>query len=273
MTGMGGGSGPDGFPHTFTAAVVVAACLAGLVHLRAVLTLRRRGVRWPAARTLAAGSGLACLAAGVLVPTPTFPSHVASHLLLAMVGPLLVALSAPVTLLLRILVPVGRRRVVRALGSRPVRVLTWPWTALALETGGVLALYLTPLWDLVHRSPVADAVVMSHMVLAGLLFSAVVTGVDPLPRSVGGTGVASRVAVLLIAAAAHDAMARLLQPRQLPTGVPAGELRTGAELLSAGGSVVELGLALAVAAGWYARGGRELARTRRRLDAPGVSTG
>jgi len=265
VTGMGGGSAPAAAgTWACTALALVAVGVAGAAHARAVLSLRRRGLRWPVVRTWAAAAGLTCLAVGVLVPTPTFPAHVASHLLLAMAGPLLIVTSAPGTLLLRAVGPVGRRRVLRALHSRTLRALTWPWTALVLETGGVLALYLTPLWGVAHRIPVVSAVVMTHMVVAGLLFSAVVTGVDPLPRSVGATGVATRLAVLLVAAGAHDAMARLLQPRRLPAAVPAGQLRAGAELMSAGGAVVEVGLALAVALGWYARAGRDLARAQRR---------
>lgn len=256
MSGAGHGSVPAVGSWVLLAAVAAAA----LGYASALLRLHRRSVRWPAMRTAAAAGGLGLIAAGLAMPTGSFPRHVGSHLLVAMAGPLLVALSAPGTLLLRALGTRNRRRAVRVLHSRPVRVVTWPWTALVLDTGATAALYLSPLWELTQRSPVLHTLAMAHMVLAGLLFDAVVVGVDPLPR----TGLATRIAVLFVAGGTHDAMARLMYAHTLPAGVDRPAVRTGAELMSSAGTVAELGLAAAVFGGWYLRSGRELARADRR---------
>ncbi len=251
-------------PGSWVASAVVA--VAALAYGVGVLRLRRRSVRWPALRTAAAAGGLGLVGVGLALPPGSFPRHVGVHLTVAMAGPLLIALSAPGTLLLRASGTRTRRRAVRVLHSRPVRVLTWPWTALVLDTGAVVLLYLGPLWGLVQRSPALHAVVMGHMVLAGLLFSAVVVGVDPVARS----GLATRAAVLFVAAGTHDAVARLMYARSLPAGVEQEAVRSGAELMSTGGTVVELGLALAVAIGWYRRSGRDMARAERRAARAGT---
>ena len=265
--GHGAPAGPAGLPVAGWVALAVAA-VAVAAHLAAVLRLHGRSVRWPAARTAAGVAGLAVIGAGLAVPPGSFPRHVAAHLLVAMVGPLLLALSAPVTLGLRALPTAARRRAVRVLHSRPVRALAWPWTALVLDTGGTAVLYLGPLWGAAERHPLVHTAVMVHMALAGVLFSVVVLGVDPVPR----TRLATRLAVLFVAAGTHDAVTRLMYAHTLPAGMDRSGVRAGAELMSAGGTAVELGLAVAVLGRWYAGSGRELARARRRAGADGKRT-
>ena len=241
-------------------AIPVAA--AALLHLAGVVRLHRRGVRWPLARSLAAGAGVAVLAAALLVPRTGFVAHVAGHLLLAMAAPLLLALAAPVTLALRALPPAGRRRLLGVLRSGPVRVLTRAPVVLALELGGMYAFYLTDLFALAHAHPALMALVDLHMVLAGLLLSVVLVGRDPLPHRPGLVG---SLLVLLVAAAGHDVLAKVMYARLLPAhaGSP-DEIRLGAQVMYYGGTVVEVALAVVLMAAWYARTGRELARERRR---------
>jgi len=230
--------------------------------------LRTRGDRWPAARSLAALTGLVAIGAALLPPLgahPAFPAHVVGHLLLAMVAPLLLALAAPVTLGLRALPSRGRARLLAVLHSRPARVLTWMPLVLVLELGGMYAFYLTDLFVLAHAHPALMVVVHGHMVLAGLLLSVVLVGRDPLPRRPGLVG---SLTTLLIVASGHDVLAKLMYARVLPAhaGSP-GEVRFGAQVMYYGGSAVEVALAIALMAGWYARGGRELRREERRAAA------
>jgi putative membrane protein len=248
-------AGPTLWPLLPVAAV-------GILYLAGVVRLHRRGVRWPLARTLAAGAGVAMLAAALLVPRTGFVAHVAGHLLLAMAAPLLLALAAPVTLALRALPAPGRRRLLGVLRSRPVRLLTRAPVVLALELGGMYAFYLTDLFALAHAHPALMALVDLHMVLAGLLLSVVLVGRDPLPHRPGLVG---SLLVLLVAAAGHDVLAKLMYARLLPAhaGSP-DEIRLGAQVMYYGGTVVEVALAVVLMAAWYARTGRELARERRR---------
>ncbi|MEJ2889692.1 cytochrome c oxidase assembly protein [Actinomycetospora aeridis] len=241
---------------------VLAVLAVAVPYLAAGLRLHRRGDRWPASRWAAAAGGVAALATALALPPAPFAVHVVGHLLLAMLGPLLLALAAPVTLALRALPATGRRRLLRVLHSPPARVIVTPPVVLVLELGGMFAFYLTDLFALAHAHPLVMAVVDLHMVLAGLLLAVVLVGADPLPRR---PRLAVSLLTLLVAAAGHDVLAKLMYARTLPAqgGTPA-EIRLGAQVMYYGGSAVEIALAVAIMAGWYARGGRELRRGVRR---------
>jgi hypothetical protein len=88
-----------------------------------------------------------------------------------------------------------------------------------------------------------------------------VIGIDPV-RGRPGTG--ARLAVL-VAAASHDTLAKLIYAWDLPAGAGLVAARhLGAELMYYGGTVVDVALAAIVMAQWYAATGRSLARARRR---------
>jgi putative membrane protein len=231
--------------------LAAAACYAWAVH-----RLARRGDRWPAARALAALGGLALLAVALLPPLADHDEdlrvHVAQHLLLMTGGPLLLALAAPVTLALRVTRTPVRRRLVALLHIRAVRALVHPVPVLALNAGGLYAVYLTPVLEASEHRPWLHALVHAHMVAAGTLLAVVVAGVDPVP---GRPQVPVRLGLVVVVGASHDVLARLLFARGWG---PA------AQLLAAGGEVADLLLAAAVLGGWYAAGGRQLARRTRR---------
>ncbi|MDD7965268.1 cytochrome c oxidase assembly protein [Actinomycetospora lemnae] len=241
-------------------------------YLAAGLRLHRRGDCWPLRRWAAAAAGVATLGIALLPPLAThahhlFVVHVVAHLLLAMVAPLLLALGAPVTLALRALPTPGRRHLLAVLHSAPACVVTWPPAVLVLELGGMAAFYLTDLFALAHAHPALMALVDLHMVLAGFLLATLLVGPDPLPRRPGTVGA---LLTLLVAAAGHDVLAKLMYARLLPAEAgSAADIRLGAQVMYYGGSAVEVALAVALMAAWYARGGRELRRERRRtVSAP-----
>ncbi|MDD7937935.1 cytochrome c oxidase assembly protein [Actinomycetospora lutea] len=246
----------------------LAVLVVALPYLAGGLRLHRRGDRWPAPRWLAATGGVAATATALALPAAPFAVHVVAHLLLAMLAPLLLALAAPVTLALRALPPGGRRRLLRVLHSGPARLLIAPPVVLVLELGGMAAFYLTDLFALAHAHPPLMALVHLHMVLAGLLLAVLLVGADPLPRRPGLVGC---LLTLLVAAAGHDVLAKLMYARALPAhgGTPE-EIRLGAQVMYHGGTALEIALAVAVMAGWYARGGRAMRRElRRSARAPG----
>jgi putative membrane protein len=228
--------------------------------------LARRGTAWPLRRGAAAAGALLSAAAALSLPfrSATFPAHVAQHLTLAMLAPLLLACSAPVTLALRTLPRRPRTALLRLLHGRPLRLLTAPAVVVVLDVGSLAVLYLTPLYGALHHRPALHLLVHGHMVLTGCLLSWLLAGVDPMPRRPSTPG---RVAVLVLVAGAHGVLAKFLYARPPAALGAADQVRAGAQLLYYGGDAVELLLAVAVMAEWYRRTGRRLRAEQRRAAA------
>jgi putative membrane protein len=244
--------------------------LAAVAYGSGVLRMRTRGDRWPWRRTIALLAGLACVGFAVLPPLSDlderFPVHVLQHLLLASIAPLLLALSAPATLALRSLPRSVRAPLLRLLRSRLADVAMSPGVVLLVTVVPLAVLYRTPLYAATLDQPLLHNAVHGHMLAAGCLLAWYLVGVDPLHHD----RVRTRLAVLVLAGAAHGVLAKTVWASGLP-GVGGGtaDVRAGAELLFAGGDVVELLLAVVLLGQWYAAGGRALARHRRRAAAAG----
>ncbi|MBF6172068.1 cytochrome c oxidase assembly protein [Nocardia blacklockiae] len=172
------------------------ALVLAVLYLAGVRRLRARGDAWPAGRTLAWLCGCAVLlvatSSGVGRYAPAmFSVHMAQHMLLSMLAPILFALGGPVLLTLRALPPAGRdappgpREWVLAAVHNPVsRFLTQPVVATALFVVGFYALYLGGIFDAVVDSHGAHLVMNLHFLVSGYLFYWVVLGIDPKPRQV-----------------------------------------------------------------------------------------
>lgn len=227
-----------------------ALAAAALLYTAAAGRSAARG-RWPRPRLLAWYGGLAAAAAGLLGPLAghaDFRAHVAGHLLLGMLAPVLLVLAAPVTLALRALPADRARRLSALLRSRPVRLLTFPVTAAVLDVGGLWLLYTTGLWTAAARDPAVHLLVQAHVLVAGYLFTAAVVGVDPAPDR---PGPAVRAAVLVLASAAHGVLAKHLYAAP-PPGVAAADAEAGAMLMYYGGDAVEVVLAVLLCRAWLA---------------------
>jgi putative membrane protein len=107
-------------------------------------------------------------------------AHMVQHLLLTMVAPPLLALGAPVTLLLRVSRPGFRRSVLLpVLHSRLVQGVSWPpvgWTVFAVV---MWATHFCPLFDAALEEPLLHQLEHLAYIAAGLLFWWPVVGVDP----------------------------------------------------------------------------------------------
>jgi cytochrome c oxidase assembly factor CtaG/putative copper export protein len=172
-----------------TAALVLAA-----VYLLGVRRLRRRGDTWATGRTLAWLAGCAVLlvttSSGIGRYGPAmFSVHMAQHMLLGMLAPILLVLGAPVTLGLRGLPAAGRSRppgprewLLAAVHSPVARWLTNPFVALALFVGSYYALYFSSLFPAALPEHWAHKLMNLHFLLVGALFFWLVVGVDPTPR-------------------------------------------------------------------------------------------
>ncbi|MGX7723839.1 cytochrome c oxidase assembly protein [Rhodococcus pyridinivorans] len=248
-------------PGALALVVLLVAALGVALYLGAAVRLRRRGDAWPWWRDASVAAGAGAVAATAVVPLPggPFTAHMAGHLLVGMVGPLLIVLGRPVTLLLRT-VPVGGARtgLLTVLHSRPAALLTAPAVAAVLDMGGLWVLYRTPLFAAMHDDTLVAAVVHLHVFAAGMLFTIAICRLDPLRRRYGLPHLA---VVLLVAGAVHAVLAKTLYAQSPPgTMFAASDLQAGAQLMYYGGDAVGVALAVVLAVRWYGEMGRARAR-------------
>ena len=178
-----------------TAAIVLAA-----VYIAGVIRLHRRGDQWPAGRTAAWLFGCAVLlfatssGLGRYMPA-MFSAHMAGHMLLSMLTPILLVLGAPTTLALRALPTAGkgnppgpREWLLAALHSRWSRFVTHPVVATILFVTGFYALYFGGIFEAAASHHGAHLLMNIHFLLTGYLFYWAVIGIDPTPRVIPPIG-------------------------------------------------------------------------------------
>lgn len=166
----------------------VPATLGLVLYLGGVWRIRSRGDRWPAVRTWSwcvGGIGTATVAGMSALgayDTVLFSVHMVQHMILTMITPVFLAVGAPVTLLLRNLPGVGRKRVMRVLHSGPARILFHPALATALLITTPFALYLSNLYRYTLDVDWAHDLLHMYMVTVGCLFFFPLLGNDPMPN-------------------------------------------------------------------------------------------
>ena len=262
-----------------TAAIV----LAGL-YLVGVRRLRRRGDDWPAGRTVAWLLG--CLALlfvtssglGRYMPA-MFSMHMADHMMLSMLVPILLVLGGPVSLALRALPTAGRddppgmrEWLLAALHSRLSRFLTNPVVATVLFIAGFYGLYLGGLFDAAVGSHMGHVAMNVHFLLSGYLFYWVVIGVDPTPRPIPPL---AKLAVVFASLPLHAFFGVLLMGTQNVLGESfyrslhlswhtdlMGDQRLGGGIAWAAGEIPLVLVMIALLVQWT----RSDQRTARRLD-------
>lgn len=169
--------------------VIVLALL--VAYLGAVRVLARRGVRWPWWKTAAWLAGLAVIwettATGIEgYGMMLFSVHMAQHMALAMVAPILLVVGSPVTLALRVLPAQGRgawvrRALVRLLGSWFFRILASTPSRWFLFLSGLYGIYFTPLFGILMASVWGHYFMLLHFIITGYLFFGPLLGTDPWP--------------------------------------------------------------------------------------------
>jgi len=187
-------------PHLDGWSVLAVLSLLGIVgYLVALVVLRRSGVAWPWWRTASWIAG--CVSLFAVTGTwlngysmVLFSLHMAQHMVLSMVSPILLLLGAPVTLGLRTLPrgkgPKGvpRALLLDALHSRVARFLSHPAFTLPLFLASLYAVYFTPLFDALMADPFGHQFMLAHFTVTGLLFFGPILAQDPWPRTVGHAG-------------------------------------------------------------------------------------
>lgn len=138
----------------------------------------RRLAAWLAGMTMIA---IALTSAVDVYAPDLFSVHMIQHLLLAMVAPPLLALAAPITLLLRVSGPQVRRLALLPLvHSRVVQAISWPpvgWSVFAVV---MWATHFSPLFDAALENDGLHHLEHLLYLLAGVVFWWPVIGADPI---------------------------------------------------------------------------------------------
>jgi cytochrome c oxidase assembly factor CtaG len=165
--------------------VISGLLVAGIAYVRADRHVRVGRRARPLRRWLFL-AGLAVVFAALQSPidagaATSFAVHMAQHLLLTMVAAPLLVLGAPVTLALRATTPERRRRLLSALRSTPVRLLSAPIAAWSLFVAVLWGSHFTALYELTLRSPGIHALEHLAYLSTAVLFWIPVVGLDPAP--------------------------------------------------------------------------------------------
>ena len=168
--------------------------IGAALYVRGILTMRRRGDRWPIGRTIAWFLGLVIIAWASFGGLGTyshvlFSAHMVSHMMLSMVAPIFLILGAPMTLALRTLPgprqpgEIGPRQMLLSfLHSRFSRLVTHPLVGPALFIGSLYGLYFTGIFETLMRNHWGHSVMELHFLAVGALYYYVLVGIDPAPR-------------------------------------------------------------------------------------------
>lgn len=141
----------------------------------------------PRRRSVAFALGLFAIAVALLsgierYDTTLFSVHMVQHVLLTLVAPPLLALAAPITLLLRLSSAATRRRwILPVLHSRVVRIVAFPVVAWIVFAAVMWASHFTPLFDAALEDPIVHDLEHALFLGAGLLFWWPALAVDPAP--------------------------------------------------------------------------------------------
>ena len=244
-------------------AVLVLAAATYLTGV-ALVPVRSPGSRWPLLRTASFLAGLTvcayatCGAIGVYDQV-LFTAHMAGHLALVMVVPVLLVAGHPLTLLLAASPPSRRDRIVRVSTGRVLSVLTAPPVALASYTVVIVGSHLTGLMDEVMRSTWSGQLEHLVYVLVGMQFFVLVVGNEPIRWQLGTP---ARWLLLAVAMAVDTftgvvllqgthAVAMLPDPQLAVDAL--SDTRTGGAMMWFGGDAIMAVVMITLVVGWLRR--------------------
>jgi putative membrane protein len=237
----------------FVALLVVAGVF--ILYLVAVTRQNHLGRYWSSWRTASFGVGAVLLFAALAPPLADlahhdFRAHMLQHILIGMLAPLGLVFGAPLTLAFRTLPVQASRSITAILHNR----LIHPVSAFVSNMGGMVLLYITPLYALTLTNPYLHSFMHLHFLVAGCLFTWAIAGPDPAPNR---PGMRTRLLVLFLSIAAHATLGKLMYIYLWPHGTShnAEEIRAAAQLMYYGGDFAELLLVIALFTIWYRRRG------------------
>lgn len=230
-----------------------------LLYFLAIIFSRRQNRPWPKYRSALwlTGSVLCLITiAGPLASAAhqDFTIHMFGHLLLGMLGPLLMVLAAPMTLLLRSLPTRYAKKVTAVLKSPFFHFLSNPVVPAVLNIGGLWLLYMTSLYSMMQSMVWVHLLVHLHVFLAGYFFAATLLYIDPIPSRYSYI---YRSLVLIFALAGHKILSKVIYAYP-PEGVSKAEAESGGMLMYYGGDAVDIAIIIILCYQWYQSSGRKV---------------
>jgi cytochrome c oxidase assembly factor CtaG len=236
----------------------------------------------PRRRTVAFLGGMVALAFALLsgigrYDTALFSVHMAQHVLLMLVAAPLIALGAPITLVLRLSSPETRRRwILPVLHSRVVRVLAHPVVAWLIFAAMMWAVHFSPLFDASLEDPLIHDLEHFVFLTGALLFWWPAVALDPAPWRMSHparigylfTQMTQNTFLAVVLLNAGAPLYRHYSTLVRPWGMTALEdQRLAAGIMWIAGDAIFLTAILAVMVGWMRAEARNEAREDRRADA------
>ena len=236
----------------------------------------------PRRRTVAFLAGMLALAFALVsgigsYDTSLFSVHMVQHVLLMLAAAPLLALAAPVTLVLRLSSPGTRRRwVLPVLHSRVVRFMAHPVTAWLMFAVMMWATHFSPLFNASLEDPVLHDIEHALFLTGALFFWWPAVALDPAPWRMSHP---ARIGYLFTQMTQNTFLAvvilnatSVLYPHYATLVRPWGIAALDDQRLAAGimwilGDAVFLTAILAVVAGWMRAEARNEAREDRRAGA------
>jgi putative membrane protein len=172
--------------QTDAISLVALAIEVGLAvwYLVSVRRLAARGRSWSTARTVCFLSGTALIIIAVQSGLASYDDqvfwvHVIQHLLLMNFAPILLALSAPVTLALQASNRSTQKVLLHILHHPIVEWITNPVVVVVTAYGTMLVYFLSPFYNFSLEHPLIHDVTHLHFLVSGCLFWWLVVGRDP----------------------------------------------------------------------------------------------
>jgi putative copper resistance protein D len=236
----------------------------------------------PRRRTVAFLAGMLALAFALLsgiglYDTALFSIHMVQHVLLMLVAAPLLALAAPITLILRVSSPETRRRwVLPVLHSRAMRILGHPVTAWLMFAVMMWVVHFSPLFNASLEDPLLHDVEHVLFLTGALFFWWPAVALDPAPYRLNHP---ARIGYLFTQMTQNTFLAfvilnatEVLYPHYATVVRPWGMAVLDDQRLAAGimwitGDAVFLTAMIAVFWGWMRAEARDQARADRRADA------
>jgi len=166
---------------------------AVLIYLVGVFRLKRRGDKWPIARTVSWVGGWVFLfyitsGAPNVYEQYLFSVHMTSHMMLTMGVPLLLVPGAPITLLVR--AAAKRKDDSRGLREWSLWAVHTKWAQFVSNpifagvnfAASLVIFYFTPIFSWATREHVGHQWMIIHFVITGYLFIQALIGIDPGPQ-------------------------------------------------------------------------------------------